>query len=122
MRQDAFGAILAPASASHQSDRTERATESPGDLARATLASLARLLPGQNFRPAAILHADRPVSGDGLPAVGPATARPGLALAVLHSGVTLAPLVASGLADELTGQGNHALLAPFRPARLLSPL
>ncbi|MCY1127230.1 FAD-binding oxidoreductase [Frigidibacter sp. RF13] len=122
VRQDATGALLAPASASHQSDKTEAVTESPGDLARATLARLSRLLPGANLQPAAILHADRPVPGDGLPVVGPITVRPGLALAVLHSGVTLAPLVTASLADELTGQGAHALLAPFRSDRLLSPL
>jgi D-hydroxyproline dehydrogenase subunit beta len=122
VRQDATGALLAPASASHQSDRTEAVTDSPGTLARATLARLSRLLPGVEFQPAAILHADRPVPGDGLPVVGPVAARPGLALAVLHSGVTLAPLVAAGLADELTGQGAGARLAPFRPDRLLSSI
>jgi glycine/D-amino acid oxidase-like deaminating enzyme len=57
----------------------------------------------------------RPVPADGLPAVGPVA--PGLWLAVLHSGVTLGPLVAEALADEVLGRPTAPLLAPFRPAR-----
>lgn len=121
-RQDADGAILAPATAGHQSDTTERVTETPDVLARSTLARLARLLPGVTLEAGTVLHSERPVPGDGLPAVGPVAALPGLALAVLHSGVTLAPLVAEALAGELTGQGRHKLLASFAPDRLLSRL
>ena len=58
-------------------------------------------------------------SGDGLPVLGPVPGVAGLWLAVLHSGVTLAPLAGELLAAEMLGRGDQALLAGFRPARLM---
>ncbi len=64
--------------------------------------------------------ANRPVPGDGLPAAGPGCL-PGLRVAVMHSGATLAPSVAAMLtamlADEMQSGLVSPLLAPFRPAR-----
>jgi hypothetical protein len=37
----------------------------------------------------------------------------------MHSGITLAAGIAEALSGEITGQGESALLAEFRPARLL---
>ena len=59
----------------------------------------------------------RPMPADGFPIVGPVAARPGLYLAVTHSGVTLAPLLGEVIAHELTTGQDDARLAPFRPAR-----
>jgi D-hydroxyproline dehydrogenase subunit beta len=50
-----------------------------------------------------------------LPVVG--QVMPGLTLAVMHSGVTLAPLIAECVAAEVRGQGDDPQLAPFRLAR-----
>jgi D-hydroxyproline dehydrogenase subunit beta len=41
----------------------------------------------------------------------------GLWIAVMHSGATLAPVVAELLADEISAGTNSPLLADFRPAR-----
>ena len=65
---------------------------------------------------AAIRQAFRPVPGDGLPAVG-ATGIGNLTLAVMHSGVTLAPLVAELLAGEISGGPASPLLADRSHAR-----
>jgi glycine/D-amino acid oxidase-like deaminating enzyme len=44
----------------------------------------------------------------------------GLSLAVMHSGVTLAAGVAEALSAEVTGQGESAILAGFRPERVVT--
>ena len=114
VRQDAAGRLIAPASAAHQSDSGE-ATADPAALLRETLARLHALFPGADIRPDRITLAERPVPGDGLPAIGPVL--PGLSMAVMHSAATLAPLAAKLLAAEVMGLGDEADLTPFRPAR-----
>ncbi len=118
IRQDAGGRLLAPASAHHQADSAEAVPE-PEAAITATLARLRALFgdPGIALDQAAIGH--RPVPGDGLPVIG--QARPGLSLAVMHSGVTLAAIVAEALAAEILGQGGDPLVARYRPDRLLRP-
>ena len=102
--------------AHHQADSAETLPANPQASVNAALQSLNALFQGPP-----ILRADhwaaafRPVPGDGLPALGP-VAR-GLWLAVLHSGVTLGPLVAETLAAEVLGARASPLLSPFRPAR-----
>jgi glycine/D-amino acid oxidase-like deaminating enzyme len=56
----------------------------------------------------------RPIPADGLPVIGPVSDLPGLYLAVMHSGITLAPLVGRLSAEEIVG--GHALdvLEPYR--------
>jgi glycine/D-amino acid oxidase-like deaminating enzyme len=61
----------------------------------------------------------RPMPADGLTLAGPVDGRPGLALAVTHSGVTLGPLLGELLAPELRGGPPAALLEGFRPRRLV---
>ena len=51
-----------------------------------------------------------------VPALG-ATGIPGLSLAVMHSGVTLAPLVAELLTAEVMEEVTSPLLDDFRPER-----
>lgn len=116
LRQDPQGRLIAPLSAAHQGDQAESLPATPGDLARAALGRIAGLLPGQDLQLDEINLAHRPVPGDGLPALGQ-TSLPGLTLAVLHSGVTLAPLVAELLAAEILGGPPSPLLAEFRPGR-----
>ena len=59
----------------------------------------------------------RPTPKDGLPILGSTGAAPGLYLAVLHSGVTLAPLVGLLTAQEIVDGSEAHELAPFRLSR-----
>lgn len=112
VRQDATGHILTPASLSHQSDAAE--TVPPlADLADATRARLKTLLPDIDVAWSRITLGHRPVPEHGLPVVG--QVRPGLTVAVMHSGVTLAALIGELVAAEVLGQGDSPLLAPYRP-------
>lgn len=59
----------------------------------------------------------RPTPKDGLPILGGVDAAPGLYLAVLHSGVTLAPLVGLLAAEEILEGKQASQLSPFRLSR-----
>lgn len=59
----------------------------------------------------------RPVPRDDLPIIGYAPQAPQLYVAVMHSGVTLGPLVGELVAMELLEGVEIDLLAPYRPAR-----
>jgi glycine/D-amino acid oxidase-like deaminating enzyme len=63
------------------------------------------------------LAALRPIPADGYPCVGAVAAIPGYFEAVTHSGVTLAPLIARSLTDEIQGGAPHPLLEHYRPER-----
>lgn len=117
VRQDAEGRLIAPAAAHHQGTEDE-ALPPPQEMEQATLMRLRHLFPNAFIRPDRLLMAERPVPGDGLPVIG--AVLPGLSMAVMHSGATLAPLVADLLAQEMGGQGDQPLLAPFRPARFFA--
>lgn len=115
VRQDREGRLVAPASAGHQSDHAETLGAFPV-VVNATLMRLRTLFPGQDIHFAHQAMALRPVPGDGLPVVGQGPVE-GLWLAVMHSGATLAPVVAECLAAEITGSPDSPLLADFRPSR-----
>ncbi|MBC7479270.1 MAG: FAD-binding oxidoreductase, partial [Pseudorhodobacter sp.] len=115
VRQDLAGRLIAPLAASHQGDAGD-AVDLPGDLAEAALLRIRALLPGVAMELAEVAAAFRPVPGDGLPAVG-ATGIAGLSLAVLHSGVTLAGIVAELLTAEIMGGDVSPMLDEFRPDR-----
>ena len=68
-------------------------------------------------RPLEALVGVRPIPADGFPSVGAVPGIPGYYEAVTHSGVTLAPLIARSLTDEILGQPGNPLLQPFRPER-----
>jgi D-hydroxyproline dehydrogenase subunit beta len=115
VRQDAEGHLIAPASAGHQSDHAETLGSFPVVI-NATLQRLRALFPGRDIHFARQAMAMRPVPGDGLPVVGQGPVE-GLWLAVMHSGATLAPVVAELLAEEIAGGPESPLLTDFRPAR-----
>jgi glycine/D-amino acid oxidase-like deaminating enzyme len=117
VRQDAAGRLIAPASAGHQSDHAETLGSFPV-VVSATLQRLRALFPGHDIHFAHQAMAMRPVPGDGLPVVGQGPVA-GLWLAVMHSGATLAPVVAELMADEITGAPESPLLQDFRPHRFL---
>ena len=104
LRQDADGSLIAPTAANHQADTTTKITEPPEVLAEAALERIRRILPGQAITCQDVALACRPVPGDGLPVLGGAGV-PGLWLAVMHSGVTLAALAAEGLRAAILGNG-----------------
>lgn len=62
----------------------------------------------------------RPIPRDGFPVIGFAGRPAGLYLTVMHSGITLAPLVGRLAAAEILDGIEAAPLAPFRPARFAS--
>ncbi|MEO8243824.1 MAG: FAD-dependent oxidoreductase [bacterium] len=119
LRQDRQGRLIAPLAASHQSDSADIVAGLPADLATTALRHIQALLPGVTPTVQKITLANRPVPVDGLPVVGP-TGIPGLSLAVMHSGVTLAPLIAELLTAELITGKPADLLATFRPARFFA--
>lgn len=115
VRQDAEGRLHAPASSGHQSESAEALGSFPV-VVNATLVRLRSLFPGLDIHFAHQAMAMRPVPGDGLPVAGPGPI-PGLWIAVMHSGATLAPVVAELLAAEMAEGTENAYLADFRPVR-----
>ncbi len=59
----------------------------------------------------------RPTPIDGLPIIGQPRDAPGLYVAVMHSGATLAPVVAELAAQEIMTGHRDTLLEPFGPDR-----
>lgn len=113
IRQLPDGSLLTPCAANHQADAAETVPDQ-GAATATTLAHLTAL-----FGPVA--HAEtrlawRPVPGDGLPVLGQVTE--GLSLAVMHSGVTLAPLAAEALAAQVMGHALPPIWADYGPDRL----
>ncbi|WP_299404376.1 FAD-binding oxidoreductase [uncultured Roseobacter sp.] len=119
LRQTPQGHLLAPTSAGHQGDDSDTAPEPPDALANRTMARVQAMI----GRPVAwdqVTLAFRPVPQDGLPVIG-ACGPAGLYVTVMHSGATLAPLVAELAAAEVMESAlsntQLALLSPYRPAR-----
>lgn len=114
LRQDAAGRILAPAVAGHQGDTAVRLADTPEVLAMTGWRRVRELLPAApDWAEAQVGW--RPVPADGLPVLGQAA--PGLWLAVMHSGATLAPAAVEHLGAEIAGAGPSPALATFRPGR-----
>lgn len=59
----------------------------------------------------------RPIPPDGFPIVGAVPGVPGLHVAVMHSGVTLAPAVGRHVTDVVLYGRHDALFDPYGPAR-----
>lgn len=59
----------------------------------------------------------RPLPLDGHPVIGASPARPDVYLAIMHSGVTLAPIVGQLATTEILGQEPVERLESFRPGR-----
>lgn len=97
--------------------------ESPAErdsAAKALLAQAAHLLPGlRGLTEYQVILGIRALPRDGLPAAGSLPGIEGYAVLVTHSGVTLAALLASLMAEELVAEKTSPTLEPYRPARLL---
>lgn len=119
LRQDQEGRFLAPTVAGHQSDATDSVSDNPMLVADAAAKRVSKLL-GQSATWTDVTLAYRPMPGDGLPVMGrcgPA----GLYVSTMHSGATLAPIVAEFAAQEVLEMSlsntEAALIAPYRPQR-----
>ena len=117
IRQLPDGSLLTPCAANHQGDTAETVPD-PRAAAQATIANLAALFGKVTEAETRLAH--RPVPADGLPVLGRVAA--GLSLAVMHSGVTLAPLAAEALTAEIIGRGTDPLWGGYRPERLIRRL
>ena len=80
----------------------------------------AKLCDVPKLRLAKVKIGTRPVPFDGLPVVGAVPGVKGAYAAVMHSGVTLGPLVGQLLASEILKGVQSSLLSQFRPSRFLS--
>lgn len=85
---------------SHQSYNNEQIETRPDVLADIALKRLNTLMPSHYLEWGQVSLAQRPVPQDGMPVVG-ACGPEGMFTAVMHSGVTLAPIVAEILAQEV---------------------
>lgn len=86
-------------------------------------AAAQRYLPGftrAEFESARICW--RPMPLDGYPVLGASPARPDVYLAIMHSGVTLAPVVGELVSQEIVSGGLADLLKDFRPDRRFGEL
>jgi glycine/D-amino acid oxidase-like deaminating enzyme len=88
----------------------------PGSDPQATAERLFETVQGgikgsEKLRLGGYVIGQRPMPRDGLPIVGPA--KPGLFLAVTHSGVTLAPAIGRFVAEEILRDRRDPLIAPF---------
>jgi glycine/D-amino acid oxidase-like deaminating enzyme len=61
----------------------------------------------------------RPTPADGFPMIGRPLNREGLYMAVMHSGITLAPAVGLFACDELLDGKRDNLISPYHPDRLV---
>lgn len=113
VRQASDGQLLVAAAyhgeTSHEDlDRTARETL---DRLTATFAGT------HDIRLVSVRLAVRPMPADGLPVVGPLPGVAGAYVAVMHSGVTLAPVVGRLGADEIVNRVEAAELNGLRPHR-----
>ncbi len=119
IRQEPSGQILMPVAVSHQSDAVAQLEQTPKEAADATMSRLQEICNGLgNTDWSEIIKAERPVPNDGLPIVGAIT--DGAYVAVLHSGITLGPIIAELVSKDISGRLDNtdaAMLAPYRPDR-----
>ncbi|MDW3222148.1 MAG: FAD-dependent oxidoreductase [Paracoccaceae bacterium] len=122
VRQTQQGHILAPGTASHQSDDSETISEEIEGLADQTMARV-RDIVGRDIAWETATLAHRPVPEDGLPVIG-ACGPAGLYVTVMHSGATLAALVgelaAAEVMDVPLSNVQSALLSPYRAGRFIA--
>ena len=123
IRQEPSGQVLMPVSVSHQSDTAEELMQSPTEAADGAMARLRELCAGlESADWSQVIRAERPVPQDGLPVVG--AIAEGAYVAVLHSGITLGPIIAELVGRDIAGRldnADAAMLAPYRPDRFLHP-
>lgn len=111
MRQDAEGRLIAGRTFGGGPVPNDRETE--GRRLVRDIKDRLKGAKGLEFETATVGY--RPIPADGYPAIG--FAMPGLYVAAMHSGITLAPAVGRFAAMEILDGAEVSLLAPFRPGR-----
>lgn len=117
-RQEADGRIFAGEIFSGGGEHLDLITTEPLQLAAMIIDRLRDRLP--SVPDIALEEATvgyRPTPADGMPIVGEPRKAPGLYVATMHSGVTLAPLIGRLAASEITSGDLSNLLAPYRIER-----
>lgn len=93
----------------------------PDAIARQMLADAQRHLPGIDLKIDHITIGERPIPKDGMPILGKVEGLDGLYIAVMHSGVTLAPIVGRMASEEILSSVSFETLAPYRLNRFQEP-
>ncbi|MFO6465112.1 NAD(P)/FAD-dependent oxidoreductase [Jannaschia sp. KMU-145] len=88
-------------------------------IAAEATAHVATLFDLPDLRVADRIARTRPIPSDGLPLLGRWPDRDDLSVAVTHSGLTLAPIIAACIAAPLTGRDMPRDIAHLRPDRAL---
>ena len=113
VRETADGQLLVAAGYSGEASHDDLV-----DAARETLNRLTATFAGAHDATlVSVRLAARPMPADGLPVIGPLPGVDGVYVAVMHSGVTLAPVAARLLAAEITAGIEADELDGVRPAR-----
>ncbi|MEM7043448.1 MAG: FAD-binding oxidoreductase [Pseudomonadota bacterium] len=89
----------------------------PNLIADQMLADARRHLPDVDLQIDKTTIGVRPIPKDGMPVVGPVHKVDGLYLAVMHSGMTLAPIIGRMAAEEALDGVTFELLQPYRLSR-----
>jgi glycine/D-amino acid oxidase-like deaminating enzyme len=118
LRQTTEGRLVAAAGFAGTDPAADGAAEAAAliDTMRGMIVSGASISPGYH------VVGRRPMPQDGFPVVGQVDGIPGLYVAVMHSGVTLAPAIGRFVADEMLTGHRDNLLAPYGPGRLVDVL
>lgn len=94
--------------------------EDASSLANSTINRLSQCLPDvSGLDVAQITIGERPMPADGFPVIGEINSMPGLYVCVMHSGVTLAPIVGKLATSEIVFGDEEPLLEPFRFERFI---
>jgi glycine/D-amino acid oxidase-like deaminating enzyme len=112
-RQDADGTVLVAWDYSGETTQSELRRTAQNSARRLA----ATFVGGEDARLIDVRVGQRPMPADGLPIIGPLSRPSGIYLAVMHSGVTLAPSVGRLVAAELLGQVRREELTGLRPDR-----
>jgi glycine/D-amino acid oxidase-like deaminating enzyme len=96
----------------------------PGESAETTSLELFEVMRGMFKDGAALEYSHhtvgyRPMPTDGFPIIGRPPKTDGLYIAVMHSGITLAPAVGLFSAEEIVKGTRNALLKPYGPERFV---
>lgn len=123
IRQEPSGRLLMPVAVGHQGDDAQSLTQTPVATAESAMSRLRAVCRGLEHADwSEVIRAERPVPADNLPVVG--ALAEGVYAAVLHSGITLGPVIAELIVKDLTGKlanADAAMLAPYRPDRFSAP-
>jgi D-hydroxyproline dehydrogenase subunit beta len=114
VRQLPDGRLLMSYAANHQSVASNETATTPAEM----LQRLRFLFPNVAFEHDATVVGTRPVPPGGRPCIGAVPGVDDLYVAVMHSGITLAPAVADGLVEGLLRGRFPSALTPYLPKRV----